>query len=339
MMLWFLLLLPCALGSAGDTQPAFQSCIKQCAREHRCGQANADKYPPDLVLRLLFWSCPDECSYQCMHSIEERRYKLSYAPIQYYGKWPFTRVFGMQELFSVIFSIGNAVPHLLHLVDTRYRNKFAPTQDPLRPLLLLSALMGVFAWWWSTLFHARDFWWTERFDYHCATLLIVSFALQAVGRFGHHLQLHLRWTLLTAALLGVAYVAHVLHMNIVHFDYGHNMNVNACFVVLQLLVWCVWAFKVQGLGALNIFKALKFAVCGISAEQIKQGQHACIAILFEVSLISAAAFETGDFPPLWGLIDAHAVWHFLTIPICSMWYVFLQYDATYRMMASHTHTP
>jgi hypothetical protein len=338
MLLWILFALPTAFASPGDKQPAFESCIGRCAREHHCGQATAN-YPTDFYLRLLFWSCSDECKYECMHSIEQYRYSHGYAPVQYYGKWPFNRVWGLQELLSVIFSIGNAVPHLLHLFVPKLRARFAPLRDPLRPLLLLCSLMGAFAWWWSTLFHARDFWWTERFDYHCATLLIVSFALQAVGRFGHQIQLHWRWNVLTAVVLAAAFVAHVTHMNVVHFDYGHNMNVNACFVIIQLLVWFLWALKVQGIGALNIFKALKLLFRGMLPDQIKEGQHACIVVLFEISLVSAAAFETGDFPPVWGLLDAHAVWHFLTIPICSVWYIFLHHDAAYRAMFQHTHAP
>jgi len=287
----------------------------------------------------LFWSCSDECKYECMHSIEQLRYSRGYIPVQYYGKWPFTRVWGLQELLSVVFSIGNAIPHLLHLCVAKYRFRFAPPQDPMRPLLLLCSLMGVFAWWWSTLFHARDFWWTERFDYHCATLLILSFALQAVGRFGQHINLHWRWNVFTALLLAAVFVAHVAHMNVVHFDYGHNMNVNAFFVILQLLVWVVWALRVQGIGALNLFKAVKFVCRGMLSDEIKEGQHACVVVLFQISLVSAAAFETGDFPPVWGLLDAHAVWHFLTIPICSVWYMFLHHDASYRALSHHTHTP
>jgi post-GPI attachment to proteins factor 3 len=37
-------------------------------------------------------------------------------PIKYYGKWPFRRVAGMQEFFSVLFSLGNLVAHAHNLV-------------------------------------------------------------------------------------------------------------------------------------------------------------------------------------------------------------------------------
>lgn len=33
---------------------------------------------------------------------------------QYYGKWPFTRVLGVQEIASVIFSIANFIPHYMY---------------------------------------------------------------------------------------------------------------------------------------------------------------------------------------------------------------------------------
>ena len=41
----------------------------------------------------------------------------------------------------------------------------------------------------------------------------------------------------------------------------------------------------------------------------------------------AALLEIFDFPPLWGLLDAHALWHVCTVPLPSIWYAFIQEDA------------
>jgi hypothetical protein len=32
------------------------------------------------------------------------------------------------------------------------------------------------------------------------------------------------------------------------------------------------------------------------------------------------SMELLDFPPLWQLLDAHATWHMLTIPLGFLWY-------------------
>ena len=35
--------------------------------------------------------------------------------VKYYGKWPFQRVLGMQEVFSVVFSLANLAAHAHNL--------------------------------------------------------------------------------------------------------------------------------------------------------------------------------------------------------------------------------
>jgi hypothetical protein len=40
--------------------------------------------------------------------------------------------------------------------------------------------------------------------------------------------------------------------------------------------------------------------------------------------------EIYDFPPLWGILDAHAIWHATTVPITYLWWSFIKDDATFR---------
>ena len=44
-------------------------------------------------------------------------------------------------------------------------------------------------------------------------------------------------------------------------------------------------------------------------------------------LFAAAALEILDFPPLGGLLDAHALWHAAAVPLGYLWYSFLADDA------------
>ena len=87
--------------SDGDERPEFASCVKSCSIEGKCQL--------DRVLRLTGWDCEADCKYRCMRAdLQKRRSSCSSGhTVQYYGKWPFIRVFGAQELFSVLFSLGN----------------------------------------------------------------------------------------------------------------------------------------------------------------------------------------------------------------------------------------
>jgi hypothetical protein len=49
-------------------------------------------------------------------------------------------------------------------------------------------------------------------------------------------------------------------------------------------------------------------------------------LLFVVGVNAAVLFEVLDFPPIWGLADAHSLWHALTAPITALWYRFIIKD-------------
>jgi hypothetical protein len=91
-----------------------------------------------------------------MWRVEEERRAKGGEPTKYFGKWPFLRVAGMQELASTLFSLGNLLPHARALVARR--DRVAPTGLPRRGVVLLFATVGVLAWAFSAAFHARDVW-------------------------------------------------------------------------------------------------------------------------------------------------------------------------------------
>lgn len=51
-----------------------------------------------------------------------------------------------------------------------------------------------------------------------------------------------------------------------------------------------------------------------------------LSFVFCLSMAMAGAFEVFDFAPLWGHLDAHALWHFATVPLTVIWYRFLAAD-------------
>jgi hypothetical protein len=92
--------------SSGDRADDYQYCLSKEA-ESRCSE------PQDvpLAMRLTRWTCEDDVKYTCMHSIVDNALQKGEPVQQYYGKWPFWRLLGMQEPASVLFSALNFWAH------------------------------------------------------------------------------------------------------------------------------------------------------------------------------------------------------------------------------------
>jgi hypothetical protein len=100
---------------------------------------------------------------------------------------------------------------------------------------------------------------------------------------------------------------HVWYLNTVTFDYGYNMVFTGAFFVGQAVVWMAWAWLARK----------------------SHPTAARKAVVFQVLLVCAATFELWDFSPvLRRSLDAHAVWHGLTIPLGFLWYDMLMSDGT-----------
>ena len=114
------LLLPrLALSSWGDKDRQYVACLIDCPRS-LCpvsydgslgeGQGALESFESfdkgwvsdDFWLRLMRWDCLSECKYRCMRELTELREQKGLKVVKFYGKWPFRRVCGVQELFSSI---------------------------------------------------------------------------------------------------------------------------------------------------------------------------------------------------------------------------------------------
>mmetsp|Transcript_25738 Transcript_25738/g.22081 ORF Transcript_25738/g.22081 Transcript_25738/m.22081 type:complete len:119 (+) Transcript_25738:274-630(+) len=111
-----------------------------------------------------------------MHINHKLRINNGEPVVKYGGKWAFTRVFGMQELMSVVSSLLNALPHVIFLYQS-YVTKTVPLSEyRFGHVWTLYACVGIIVWIASATFHTRDWPATEAFDYMSA-LLGVSTAL------------------------------------------------------------------------------------------------------------------------------------------------------------------
>ncbi|KAI3329285.1 Per1-like protein [Xylariaceae sp. AK1471] len=299
------LLLQTTEASVGDRLPQFRECVQVCAREN-CDPNNNPTHIP-FHHRLLLWTCAQECDYTCQHIITTRRLEAGQPITQFHGKWPFIRVLGIQEPFSVLFSVGNLVAHYTGLTKLRER---VPPSYPFRRYYELFAYFGIASWVFSTIFHMRDFAATEQLDYFGAgasVLYSMYYALVRVFRLDlayspRRRRLLRLWTVFCCTL----YVAHVAYLKLWRWDYTYNMTANLVVGMVHNLLWTYFSWK--------------------RWRETRQSWTVWPSVLVAWIML-VMSLELLDFPPLWGALDAHCLWHLGTIAPAILWYNFMIRDS------------
>lgn len=248
-------------------------------------------------LRAMQWDCEENCRYECMMVNSMNRFKNNEEQVHYFGKWPFTRVLGVQEFFSSIFSLLNGLPYVLFMFSSPVKGLRTGTQR----LWQLHSAVFAFTWSQSALFHARDTPRTEALDYHGATLgLSASLICAIVANLPR--RWHLRQSICLACMPVLTFwLGHVLYLTYVVFDYGYNMGIAVSLGIGTSIAWIVWAARYQ-------------QTCPFAWKVL-------VATLGPYLVLP---LELMDFPPLFGLLDAHSLWHLGTIPMVVMWISFLR---------------
>lgn len=257
-------------------------------------------------LRMLGYTCAENCLYMCSMENEAVRRKDGEKEVHYNGKWIFTRVLGVQELLSCVFSVLNGLPHLYFLLSKAPRRPpYSGQRDT--PLWIAFSVVQVNTWLQSALYHGRGVHFLQVLDYHSATL-----ALAMLLACGVAMNLPTRWQMLTSiqvALLPLllVWVAHVSYLSFVSFDYGYNMSFAGVIGLAATAAWFLWFFR--------------------HYDQCSSFRHKVPFAVLGTVLTAPLGTKLLDFPPIGGLLDAHALWHFATIPV-----QFLIYDCLYAKM-------
>lgn len=329
---------PHAFASIGDRSQAYQQCVATCLSDV-CASPSGP--PLSLPLRLTFWKCPDDCSYQCAHNLtsmavatdstfEEKLRTLPGLPpnriVQFHGKWPFWRVLGIQEPASVLFSLVNMRMHIKHglAMPSRLPDDLPA---PVRKAYSLLPFAGINLWIWSSIFHTRDKPLTEKMDYFSAAFSMMCSLYAAIVRLaglcpsGPHQRAKVcastRQGL--ALALGVIFLCHVSYLTFWSFDYGYNMLFNVSIGLAHNLLWAAW----------SAYQALQ--------SPGKRAPHYTRPFLVLTLLSSLITLELLDFPPFLRTIDAHSLWHLSTIPVIKLWYDCLVTDAWWLVGRSDEH--
>ena len=294
--------------SNGDDQDDYKECLKRCEIEEQCDTNFFPANGQSLFNRLFLWDCYSECKYQCMWMVEKHNRQKGHGARQYYGKWPFTRLAGTQELFSGIFSFGNFVAnhfgfHRIYAPSVRGKSTWF-----LHKVVVAHYLISSNGWLWSTIFHLRDCEFTMHMDYFSAVAIVFVSMILAIVRF-FNIRSQIK-QLLVALPIFIFYLFHVLYMLWIKFDFGWNMTICLTAGAIYMGLFFIW---------------------GLWCMFVRKRQHAKYAVVACVAGLAAALLEVIDFPPIFDLFDAHSIWHAATIPIVPLWYCFYRKDALYDL--------
>jgi len=292
--------------SNGEKQLYYQKLRQNCISVNCSVDQNGDTVG---WLSLLGWDCESNCEYLAIRQNHEDRIKRGLRSWKYFGKWPFLRVAGLQEPASSLFSIANLMAHLYcwrtfpkKVVDNRMRFWWQVYQ-----------ITSLNTWFWSAAFHARDLNWTRILDYLFAGFSVCLFLFITMVRVfftpvsGKPTRSNAIWVALLATLMLLSYFYHFWSMLMVNFDFHRNMVLLSFAWVLSNLLWLIWYLRYR-------------RPYGIRA-----------VVTITMVTILAAGFEWKDFfsPLGLDLIDAHALWHLMTVPMIFQFNKFCVADMTY----------
>ncbi|KAJ3778986.1 Per1-like protein [Lentinula raphanica] len=312
-----------AYASAGDRAHEFQRCMFICDNRE-CKVPSPTPLP--LPLRLTRWTCLDNCKYSCMHDATSKLIAAGKHPLQYYGKWPFVRVAGMQEPCSVLFSLLNL---WVHVQGYSWIKKRIPHTHPLKRYYLIWSMASMNTWIWSAVFHTRDTPLTEKLDYFSAALTILTALYFTAIRFFHlyppsprdspdpsKIMAFKAWTTICVTV----FVGHILYLSLPpRFDYRYNIIFNLVIGLTHNALWLLYSLP-SSMSFLRRFPN--------RPKTYRPRRLANKAAILVILTTLATALELFDFPPWRKAIDAHSLWHLTTVPIAYAWYGFLIFDAS-----------
>ena len=121
----------------------FRLCVTSCVRSVCNGQFEEFLPIHGYLDKLTNWVCLDQCQYDCMWKTVALFHRNKKRTPQFFGKWPFIRIFGMQEPAAAIFSMMNLFAHV-HLLR-RFHQKI-PSDAPMRNVWIIYGFVSINAW-------------------------------------------------------------------------------------------------------------------------------------------------------------------------------------------------
>ncbi|CAM9840948.1 unnamed protein product [Bubo scandiacus] len=297
-----------ARASQGDREPLYRECLGRCERQNCSGAALRHfRARQPLYMGLTGWTCRDDCKYECMWLTVRLYVQGGHRVPQFHGKWPFSRFLFFQSRPPPSPPSSTALASFVMLL--RYKATVPPA-SPMYPTCVAFAWVSLNALGSGPPFSTRGTTAvTEKLDYFCASAVVLhSVYLCCVRTLG--LQRPALISIFRAFLL-LFLACHISYLTLVRFDYGYNMAANAAIGLLNLAWWLRWCLRNRP-RLPHVWK--------------------CAAVV--LLLQALALLELLDFPPIFWVLDAHALWHIGTIPLNVLFYSFLVDDSLYLLKAN-----
>lgn len=338
-----------SFGSVGDRLPEFTHCLEKCNRLLCLENDPTGSVSNEIELKetfensysisgpfkhVFFWDCQSDCKYKCEQLVTDQREKNGLEVVQFYGKWPFIRIFGMQELFSVLFSIANFQINYINLFKVmRHYNRIKLLNSDwalmLRQYLQL-IVVSLIGWTFSTLFHMRDNPLTETLDYFGAAAIIMSnFNAIFIRYFGLYKNKHQLLRKLFQSILMIIFIFHCVKLK-KNWDYDYNVKYNLFFGVSAMILWILHAIRVQAVYLENFYifnnsiQLVPFEtkiLTKLNYLSLSESKYIpLLPVALNIWIVLGMSFELLDFVPFRRLIDAHALWHLFTVFPTIIWY-------------------
>ena len=289
-----------ACGSQGDIDISFRMCVKTCI-EQTCSNNNKSKFGDGFP----YWNCDDDCSYECVQSITSERSSQGYGPLKYHGHWPFLRLFGLEEPASTVFSLLNSVPYIISFGSTFTANQGRNQHSFMDSWLTLFYMISINTWFASAFFHSRKTEFASFYDYTSALLFLGYSLWLAVRRImGVKATFFKVGSIFSTFLVLYLFQVSRMHAGLVSFD--QHMSLSITIAVCNVVIWLSWLL--------------------FSSEGKGKGNYRYLCLICQLWFSLAALLELFDFPAIWGLYDAHSLWHAATIPLGFLWAYFWKLD-------------
>jgi len=313
--------------SMGDESQYFKTCKKHC-QSVKCRGGQYLKYldeQPWYYIQILGWDCLSECQYKCTRQTVQYFIQTQNVVPRFFSSFPLERIFGLREVASWIFLSISILCQFFGLI--KFLRK-TPKSSPIRPLILKQGILSIICCILGCIYHALVGGGNDpkinNYNYKnniilgkilslTLTYTILHFMYMGVYRF--------LWRKMPAEIRGVW-----LTLQIVFGIYS-----GICFYFLDVKIkyfFLANALLAFGSSILWMFFCWKYwSVLSHIWKMIMLLSTATILFIFELE----------KFPPIYNLLDSHALWNLGMCPLPLLWYSFAIDDSffLYRELSAY----
>lgn len=311
------------LASMGDESQYFKTCTTHCDSV----QCKSGQYLRFLDSQSLFqkdvlgWDCQSECQYKCMiQTVDYFKSEQNIMP-RFYKWFPLRRIYGVRQPMAVLFLL------FLFICQIKLLWKFisrTPKSAPIRSIVIHQGIFSIIGNLIAIYYHActgggnnpknAEFHKTNKITglilALTTTFILLHFIYFGVYRF--------LWRKMPAEVKSVWYIflisftAYSIACTYITIPQTQLFLTNLVLFIFGSTLWSFFSWRYRSM------------------------QHTWKIILFLFISASSFVFQIDQFPALYLLLDAHACFIMILIPLPIFWYGFCYDDAhfLYREMSA-----